>query len=43
MAINAFTPSDAYAAFRNNDKNDRLAASLTNNTLSPLLKAFFDK
>ena len=43
MAINASTPSDAYAAFRNNDKNDRLAASLTNNTLSSLLKAFFDK
>jgi hypothetical protein len=26
MAINASTPSDAYAAFRNNDRKDKLAA-----------------
>ena len=43
MAINASTPSDAYAAFRNNDKKDKLATSLTNSTLSSLLKAFFDE
>jgi len=43
MAINASTPSEAYAAFRNNDKKDKLAASLTNNTLSSLLKSFFDE
>ena len=43
MAINVSTPSEAYAAFRNNDRHDKLAASLTNNTLSTLLKSFFDE
>ena len=43
MAINASTPNDAYAAFRNNDRDDNLATSLTNNTLSSLLKSFFDE
>ena len=43
MAINASTQSDAYAAFRNNDRDDNLATSLTNSTLSSLLNAFFDE
>ena len=41
MAINASSPSEAYSAFRNNDRDDNLATSLTNNVLSSLLKAFF--
>lgn len=43
MAINASSPSGAYAAFRNNDRHDNLVTSLTNSTLSSLLKSFFDE
>ena len=43
MAINASSPSEAYAAFRNNDKRDKLAASLTNKILSSLLISFFNE
>ena len=41
MAINAESPEDAFAAFRDNDRNDKVAATLKNNELMELLSAFF--
>ena len=43
MAINAESPKDAYAAFRDNGRTDRIANSLVNERLQQLLKAFFDE
>ena len=43
MAINASSPSEAYAALRKNDRDDNLATSLTNSLLSSLLKSLFDE
>ena len=40
MAINAKNPKDAYAAFRDSDRTDKLASSLTNKELEQLLTAF---
>ena len=41
MAVNASSPEDAYAAFRDNDRSDKIAVSLRNETLEQLLNAFF--
>ena len=43
MAINAESPKDAYGAFRDNDRKDRIANSLVNERQEQLLKAFFDE
>ena len=43
MAINAESPEDAYAAFRDNDITDRIANSLVNARLQQLLTAFNDE
>ena len=43
MAINAESPEDAYGAFRDNDRKDKIANSLVNEKLQQLLKAFFDE
>ena len=43
MAINAESPKDAYAAFRDNDRKDRIASSLVNERQEQLLTAFFDE
>ncbi|MDC0541406.1 hypothetical protein OAO50_07035 [Paracoccaceae bacterium] len=43
MAINAESPEDAYAAFRDNDRKDRIANSLVNERQEQLLTAFFDE
>ena len=43
MAINAESPKDAYGAFRDNDRKDKIANSLVNEKLQQLLKAFFDE
>ena len=41
MAINAESPEDAFAAFRDNNRDDKVAVSLKNNELMELLNAFF--
>ena len=43
MAINAESPKDAYAAFRDNDRKDKIASSLVNERQEQLLIAFFDE
>ena len=43
MAINAESPKDAYGAFRDNDRKDRIANSLGNERQEQLLKAFFNE
>jgi hypothetical protein len=43
MAINADNDKKAYQAFRNNDREDKLGQSLTDEQLSLLLKKFIDK
>ena len=43
MAANASSPSEAYAALRNNERDNNRATSLTNSILSSLLKSFFNE
>ena len=42
MAVNASSPDDAYAAFRDNYRSDKIAVSLRNETLEQLLSTFFE-
>ena len=43
MGINADSDKKAFQAFRNDDRNDKVANSLTNIQLSTLLDAFIEK
>ena len=43
MGINADSDKKAFQAFRNDDRNDKVANSLTNIQLAALLDAFIDK
>ena len=43
MGINAENEKDAYSAFRNNNRNDKIARSLKDVQLAELLKGFIDK
>lgn len=42
MEVNASSPEDAYAAFRDNDRSDKIAVSLRNETLEQLLSTFLE-